>query len=601
MPRNYTTPTGITLQHVHSIGSGQFGVANIVRNNRTGHTYCLKEVSVKVTDDRAKHEALTEVKMMKDTCEHPNVITFYESWFERNRLCILMEYAPNGSLDNLISSYARDNKRFPTKKVTHFIEELAGALQYCHDDVGIMHRDIKPANVLIDQIGTLKLADFGMSKVLGPTKLASTFCGSPLYMAPEQLTAGEQYSFSADVWSFGCVAYEIMALRPPWIDSNGEPRTTAALMRRILDASPDYEVLLEYGYPRRLIDTARWMLQRHVHKRATALNIVELLEMRDPPDMAATVRPGQPRPSLTLSEVEKGTSQFASDLGTSTEQEEKKNIDDVHEEEEKKEEEVRPAVVKASPRLSPKLSTTLPLTEVVAEEEVHRRRMAPPTPPSPKARQRAIVEDAKAMIQAADVIRNGYMRLSQQRRIFQNVRRPPPQASPPPRITQPLRPVDRVTAVAGPRNRPSTMAATPVGCAPSSKAPHHHLPPPPPPAIPPPPPKRTTNASPTTPTPDASVALLQKAFRNSLNRRRRPMPAGTSPPKPNLTGHAPHRTAPRRPSSVAAAPMVSHRLQELATPRTPLPALAQPARRRTTTNLAKPCPPSSHTPRPAWV
>ena len=108
MPRSYTTPNGITLFHMQTIGSGAMGTAMTVRDKRTQTLYCLKEVPIQVTDDTAKKQALMEVDIMK-SAKHPNVITFYESWFERNRLCILMEYAPNQSLDKLISQYSKSN------------------------------------------------------------------------------------------------------------------------------------------------------------------------------------------------------------------------------------------------------------------------------------------------------------------------------------------------------------------------------------------------------------------------------------------------------------------------------------------------------------
>lgn len=296
MPRSYTTPTGISLTHVRTLGSGQFGVATEVRS-RHGMHYCMKEIAFKGTED--KDIALQEVKMMKNTCGHPNVISCHEWWFERNRLCILMELASNGSLETLINKYISMKKLFPPRKVEHIAEELASALDYCHS-LRVMHRDIKPANIVIDDLGSVKLTDFGLSKCLGPTNLAQTFCGSPIYMSPEQCSAGERYSFSADVWSLGVVVYEIMALRSPWSSKDGkDPTSFPALVIRILNASPDYSVISSL-YPTRLIDMVRWMLQRNLSKRATAADIAGLMEMRSPPTMDQTVgRELPPPPSPT--------------------------------------------------------------------------------------------------------------------------------------------------------------------------------------------------------------------------------------------------------------------------------------------------------------
>tara|TARA_B110001450_G_scaffold87075_1_gene82931 strand:- start:10624 stop:12135 length:1512 start_codon:yes stop_codon:yes gene_type:complete len=384
MPRTYVTPSGHTVQYVHALGAGQFGEARAVKD-RKGTFFCLKEVVVKITDDRAREEALNEVKVMKETCTHPNVIMFYESWFERNRMCILMEYAPNGSLDKLIQNHTTTLKRFTLPKVRSFIEELAGALDFCHTN-GIIHRDIKPGNILIDQLGSLKLADFGLSRALEPNHLASTFCGSPLYMAPEQCTAGERYSFPADIWAMGCVVFEIMALRSPWVSPTGqEPKSFPILVQRILHATPDYEYLKTLGYSQRLVDVVRWMLQRKVAKRATALEIVDLLELRAPP-------------SASLAQT------VCSDISSA-------------------------------------IPVATDVTEAIdATLIVNEAHILPPTPPPPSlvttdtvGRRRQIVDDAKALVNAAEVVQRSFRSSVQMRRMMRR-RAPTPEVkcTPPP-------------------------------------------------------------------------------------------------------------------------------------------------------------------------
>ena len=282
MPRtSYVTPKGQSLTVTHPLGSGQFGVAHAVKNRR-GDVFCIKEIPIDMRDEESKAQVHNEVQMMKDLCKHPNMITYYDSWFERKRMCILMEYAPNGSLDRLIHSYATENKRFPETKVTHFLQELSGALRYCHEELHVIHRDIKPANILIDQLGTLKLADFGLSKSIGlQNDLCATFCGSPLYMSPEQCQ-GVHYSYPTDVWALGCVVFEIMALCSPWLDGDSERRTYPALIMKITSASPNCADIAR-RYSSRLVEATKWMLHKMPYRRATAAELVSLLEMRPPP------------------------------------------------------------------------------------------------------------------------------------------------------------------------------------------------------------------------------------------------------------------------------------------------------------------------------
>ena len=290
MPRHFITPSGLNLYQDRLLGKGSYGAAVAVRDAR-GNMYCVKEVAIQVRDETAKQNALREVEMMRVASPHPNVVAFYESWFDRNRLCILMEYAPGASLDVLLRTHTTRGMHLPPTKVRHYTEELVLALQHCHDTLGIMHRDIKPGNILIDSLGTLKLADFGLSKALGPNNLATTFCGSPLYMSPEQLTEGENYSFSADMWALGCVIYEMMALRSPWVhpDDDAHQLTFPSLMHRILHSAPDYAPLLVH-YPDRLVRVAKWMLRRDPARRATAVDVAELLDMAAPPvDLSASI------------------------------------------------------------------------------------------------------------------------------------------------------------------------------------------------------------------------------------------------------------------------------------------------------------------------
>lgn len=285
MPRTYTTPKGVTLTFEKPLGRGQFGIANAVKSRR-GEVYCMKEVSVRTVDDIAREEVMREVELMR-SCAHPNVVTLHDSWFERNRLCILMEYCGNGALDALIARFASSRKRFPYQKVVHYMQELSNALSYCHNELRIMHRDLKPANVFMDEIGTLKLGDFGLSKSLTDHEtMCATFCGSPLYMSPE-LCSGKAYTFSTDVWALGCISYELMTLESPWADPQ-TIKSYPALVRRICNTDPVY-ASISNDYPTTLVDLTKWMLRKDAGRRATSKEISDHLDIRAPPSMDASV------------------------------------------------------------------------------------------------------------------------------------------------------------------------------------------------------------------------------------------------------------------------------------------------------------------------
>lgn len=507
MPRNYMTPGGTSLKYMHAIGRGQFGTAIAVRNNK-GDMYCVKEVMVGNADEELRKEATREVQMMKETCSHPNIINYHDSWFDKKCMCILMEYAPNGSLDKIIEQYAVGGRRFPEYKVMHFMQELADALRYCHDDLHIMHRDIKPANILIDQLGTAKLADFGLSKQLSAQdNFCHTQAGTPLYLSPEQCQEGT-YSFPADVWALGCVMYEIMALRSPWLDDNcPHPKTYPALVMRIVNKTPDVSKLMS-KYNESLVNTVKWMLQRNVAKRATARQVTELLEMRSPPTLAASF-----------------VNNAANKMAPPTK---------VHD--------ITDHVVHAAPT-GYRGDTLL--------------------------RQEDLIREAKRL--AAATIQRSFRVSTEQRRMREIMKKVCPESVQPQYTPQPLQPMDR--------------------------KPLPHPQPIPPPKMKPTPP--VASKMPPTTGEEQSVKVLQRAFRTSLNGRRKDRKTPQGPHIPNIPSNNNYR------APTCRVPVCTPRISQLAQPRPS--ARATPRRNVATPDIefALPAinkrnqPPQN--PRPAWM
>jgi NIMA (never in mitosis gene a)-related kinase len=101
---------------------------------------------------------------------------------------------------------------------------MVRALKECHDrnklGKAVLHRDLKPANVFLDANNNVKLGDFGLARVLShETSFAKTFVGTPYYMSPEQMN-NMSYNEKSDIWSMGCLLYELCALRPPFLGGN---------------------------------------------------------------------------------------------------------------------------------------------------------------------------------------------------------------------------------------------------------------------------------------------------------------------------------------------------------------------------------------------
>jgi NIMA (never in mitosis gene a)-related kinase len=157
------------------------------------------------------------------------------NWFidnKLNELFIAVEWAEKGDLKLVMKRAQEDEVSFPEKQIWRYIFQIANALQHMHSK-RIMHRDLKPANIFIDNDGDLKVGDLGLSRQLSSqTFEAFSRVGTPLYMSPEVLQ-GKGYDWKSDVWSMGCIAYELCALRSPFRSSDKENLNLYELFQRI--------------------------------------------------------------------------------------------------------------------------------------------------------------------------------------------------------------------------------------------------------------------------------------------------------------------------------------------------------------------------------
>ena len=177
------------------------------------------------------------------TLQHPNIVAYYyrEHLKPQQELHLYMEYCSGGDLGSYIRSLHKKNEYAPESYVWSVLSQLVVALYRCHygenpPDAGaeeqkglrsklvskeqansymILHRDLKPDNVFLGDDNLVKLGDFGLSKLMQSHDFASTYVGTPYYMSPEIL-ASEPYTLQSDIWSLGCIMYELCARLPPF-------------------------------------------------------------------------------------------------------------------------------------------------------------------------------------------------------------------------------------------------------------------------------------------------------------------------------------------------------------------------------------------------
>lgn len=170
----------------------------------------LKKIRLARQSERQREASLREMRLLA-SLDHPNILRYKEAWLEKGCVvCIVTSYCDGGDLMSLLQ---RSRGRYFRQDILQeWFVQAALALVYIHKQ-RVLHRDIKSGNILLHN-GMLQLADFGLAKKLKDgEKFSKTQVGTPNYMCPELLQE-KPYNHKSDVWSLGCVMYELTALRP---------------------------------------------------------------------------------------------------------------------------------------------------------------------------------------------------------------------------------------------------------------------------------------------------------------------------------------------------------------------------------------------------
>ncbi|KAI9173086.1 Suppressor of Sensor Kinase (SLN1) [Blastocladiella emersonii ATCC 22665] len=208
----------IRWQHGRFLGGGTYGSVYMGIDLTSGELLAVKEIRIQDTANFAtlKQMVADEMQVMEQL-SHPNVVQYYGIEVHRDKVYLFMEYVPNGTLSSIVDVGGLDERII--QRVTYQI--LLG-LQYLHSK-RIVHRDIKPDNILLDQNGNIKLVDFGAAKMLSNQKTmaagqsAMSLIGTPNYLAPEVIIGSPGGRIGCqDIWSLGCVLYELYTGRAPW-------------------------------------------------------------------------------------------------------------------------------------------------------------------------------------------------------------------------------------------------------------------------------------------------------------------------------------------------------------------------------------------------
>lgn len=197
--------------HLRVIGEGSFGRAVLVQSKITQEKFVLKEIQL--PKNQSKQLSSRREAVLLSRMKHPNIVAFREAFEGDGLLCIVMEYCSGGDLLRRIQQ--QKSSQFTVENILKWFAQMCAGAQHIHDK-RVLHRDLKSKNIFLTDDGSVKLGDFGSACILNSSKVyAHTYVGTPYYVAPE-IWDNKPYNNKSDVWSLGCVLYELCTLRHPF-------------------------------------------------------------------------------------------------------------------------------------------------------------------------------------------------------------------------------------------------------------------------------------------------------------------------------------------------------------------------------------------------
>ena len=203
---------------IEKLGDGAYSVVYKVKRKQDNKIYALKKVKLKDLSDKEKQNALNEVRILASVKSN-FVISYKEAFIDEDdtNLCLVMEYADKGDLYQKISKFKKIGCLIEEIDVWKIFIQMVKGLKALHD-LNILHRDLKSANIFLFSDGSAKIGDLNVSKVVNKG-LGYTQTGTPYYASPE-VWKDQPYDIKSDIWSLGCVTFEMLALRPPFRAEN---------------------------------------------------------------------------------------------------------------------------------------------------------------------------------------------------------------------------------------------------------------------------------------------------------------------------------------------------------------------------------------------
>eukprot|EP01125_Pyxidicula_operculata_P001189 TRINITY_DN1112_c1_g1_i1.p1 TRINITY_DN1112_c1_g1~~TRINITY_DN1112_c1_g1_i1.p1 ORF type:complete len:452 (-),score=128.34 TRINITY_DN1112_c1_g1_i1:385-1740(-) len=197
------------------LGEGSFGDVVLATEKKTGRKVAVKKMLKKHVANEKNHKTVMNERNVLSKCNHTNIVKLFSAFRDDEYFYYVLNLAENGE----VLAQIRKFKGLHMSCVKFWVAEVVSALEYLHTMVGVIHRDLKPENLLLDNTWHILITDFGTSKIVpleeGAQPRKGSFVGTAEYVPPE-LVKSTQSCFASDLWSLGCIIYQMLAARPPF-------------------------------------------------------------------------------------------------------------------------------------------------------------------------------------------------------------------------------------------------------------------------------------------------------------------------------------------------------------------------------------------------
>ncbi|KAM4029094.1 serine/threonine-protein kinase Nek10 isoform 3-T3 [Anomaloglossus baeobatrachus] len=209
------------------LGSGAFGSVYKVRKRSGQNLFAMKEINLhnpafgKDKRDRENNaeNIVSELTIIREQLCHPNIVRYYRTFLENDKLYIVMELIEGAPLGEHLKSLKEKKQQFTEERLWHIFVQLCLALRYLHKEKRIVHRDLSPNNIMLGEKDKVTVTDFGLAKQKQENSKLTSIVGTILYSCPE-VVKSEPYGEKADVWAAGCILYQMATLNPPFHSTN---------------------------------------------------------------------------------------------------------------------------------------------------------------------------------------------------------------------------------------------------------------------------------------------------------------------------------------------------------------------------------------------